>query len=288
MIKKIVKNIFSFITKISPTLSTKILFIIRTKKNPNLKKPTTFNEKMTFLKLNNYSDNDKVSKCSDKYLVRNYVKEKGLSYILNDLYGVYDNFDDINFEKLPNKFVIKCNHGCAYNIVCKDKNQLDLIIARKRINKWLSEKYGLATAELHYTKISPKIIIEKYLCDKNDVMPMDYKFYCFDGKCKCILVCSEREKDLKLNYFDLDWNEVDYGKLEWRSTKKIIKPTNLEEMIKISEKLAEGFPFVRIDLYNKEGKIIFGEMTFTPACCCAPYYSKHGDEILGTFLNINF
>ena len=157
------KRFFELLTKISPLLSCKLLYFIRTKKIPNLKKPITFNEKTTYLKLNNYSKNDLVVKCADKYEVRKYVEDKGYSKLLNELYGVYDNFDEIDFEKLPNKFALKCTHGCAYNIICSDKSKFNKEEARKKVNKWMKEKYGYATTELHYTKIKPKIIIEKYL-----------------------------------------------------------------------------------------------------------------------------
>ncbi len=284
MIKKIGKKFFEILTKISPKISAVVLYIYRTKEIPNLKNPQSFNEKTTLLKLEDYNNNPKVSMLSDKYEVRQYVKEKGLEKILNKLYFVYDSANDIDFNQLPNKFALKCTHGCAYNIICKNKKELNIEKTRKKLNMWLKEKYGYTTQELHYTKIKPRIIAEKYLCNEEDKMPLDYKIYCFNGKAKCILVCSEREKKLKLSYYDLDWNRVNYEKASWGSTKDIKKPNKLEDMIKYAEILSEGFPFVRVDLYNDNGKIIFGEMTFTPACCCAPYYSKEGNKVLGEML----
>lgn len=280
------KRCFEIITKFSPKLSSKILFLMRTKKYPNLKNPKTFNEKCTWLKLNNYNNNDLVVKCSDKYEVRKYVEEKGHKEILNDLYGVYDCFEQIDFDKLPPKFALKCTHGCAYNVICKNKDDLDLNSTAKKVKKWLKEKYGYATTELHYTKIKPRIIIEKYLCDKKDEMPLDYKIYCFNGEPKAILVCSEREKKLRLNYFDIKWNPKDYGKESWKSHYKINRPKNLNKMLQIAKDLSQDFPFVRVDLYNDNGKITFGELTFTPACSCAPYYSEEGNKILGKMLKI--
>ena len=281
------KKILSAITKISPTVSAKLLFFIRTNSWPNLKQPITFNEKTTKLKLGQYSKNTMVTKCADKYSVRRYVEEKGCSEILNKLYGVYDSFDEIDFKKLPSKFVIKCTHGCAYNLIVKNKNELNVKNARKQIMKWQNETYGLVTTELHYTKIKPKIIIEKYLCDKMGHMPIDYKFYCFNGKVECILVCSERDDKLRLSYYDRKWNRLPYEKQSWSSAIDIKKPKKLSLMIKYAEKLSCDFPFVRVDLYNKDGEVIFGELTFTPACCCAPYYSIRGDRELGQKLEIN-
>lgn len=280
------KRFMETITKISPKFSCKLLYFIRTKKWPNLKEPKTFNEKTTWLKLNEYNNNKLISKCADKYEVREFIEENKCAEILNELYGVYENFDDINFDKLPNKFALKCTHGCAYNIICKDKSEFNIEEARKKVNKWMKEKYGYATTELHYTRIKPRIIIEKYLCDKNGKMPIDYKFYCINGNVKCILVCSERDENLKLSYYNQKWERLDYEKKEWSSKKNIAKPKKLNEMIKIAKKLSKKFPFVRVDLYCDKEKIIFGELTFTPACCCAPYYNEYSDKELGKKIEI--
>ena len=197
MIKKIGKKFFEILTRISPRLSAKILYIYRTKEIPHLKNPKKFNEKMTNLKLT-YKDNQLVSQCADKYGVREYVKSKGLEHILNELYLICNNPDEIDFDKLPDKFALKCTHGCGYNIICNDKSKLDIKETKTKLNKWLKEKYGLATQELHYLNIKPRIICEKYLCDENGKLPLDYKIYCFNGVPKCILVCSEREEKVKL------------------------------------------------------------------------------------------
>lgn len=274
------KKIMEGLTKISPNLSAKVLFLLRTKKLPNLKKPKTFNDKTTILKLKNYNNNQLVVKCADKYEVRDYLKEKKCDEILNEIYGVYESFDEIDFSQLPTKFALKCTHGCAYNIICEEKSKLDIEEARRKVNNWMKEKYGYATTELHYTKIKPRIIIEKYLCDANGKMPIDYKFYCMNGNVECILVCSEREKKLKLSYYDAKWNRLNYEKKSWSSAKNIEKPKKLTEMIKYAEKLSKDFPFVRVDFYNDKEKIIFGELTFTPACCCAPYYNEFGNKQL--------
>lgn len=286
LISKIGKRLLSTITRVSPKLNAELLFFIRTKKVPNLKKPKSFNEKTTFLKLYNYNQDVFIPKLVDKYEVRKYVEDKGFKESLNEIYGVYDNFDEIDFDKLPKKFAIKCTHGCAYNIICSDKSKLNIEAAKNKINYWLNEKYGLATCELQYTKIKPRIIIEKYLCDDNGIMPKDYKFYCMNGHVKCILVCSERESKLKLSYYDTNWKRVKYEKEKWSSLVDIEKPKNLKIMIDMAEKLSGKYPFVRVDFYNDNGDIIFGELTFTPACSCAPYYNDQSNELLGDMLKI--
>lgn len=284
--KAVGKKILSGVCKISPNFNSKVLFLVRTHKWPNLKKPQTFNEKTTWLKLNNYNNNELVSECADKYAVREYVKSKGCGEILNDAYGVYDDFDEIDFSKMPDKFALKCTHGCAYNIIVDDKTKFDIGVARKKVKKWQKEKYGYATSELHYAKVKPRIIIEKYLCGEDGKMPLDYKFYCVNGDVKCVLVCSERDNDLRLSYYDSNWHRLPYEKDSWSSKKAIEKPKNLKKMIEYAKRLSADFPFVRVDLYNDNGKIIFGELTFTPACCCAPYYSEDGNLILGDVLEI--
>lgn len=284
IIKKIGKSILSFLNKISNNkLGNSILYIMRTHQIPHYKNPRNFNDKTMNLKMS-YRNNDLIAECTDKYKVRKYVEKNNCEEILNKLYGVYENSDEINFNKLPHKFVLKCTHGCAYNIICKDKEKLDIEETKKKLKKWMREKYGWATGELHYTKIKPTIICEKYIQTKDDTLPMDYKFYCFYGECKGILVCSEREKNLKLNFYDTNWNELNYIKEYERGNEEIQKPKNLEKMIKYAEKLSKEFEFVRVDLYENDNNIIFGELTFTPACCCAPYYNNIGNVQLGKML----
>jgi len=201
------KRFMEKLTKINSRFSCSILYIMRTHEIPHYKNPRNFNDKTSMLKLYDYPNNELVIKCTDKYEVRKYIEELGYSRILNELYGVYKTPDEIDFTKLPEKFALKCTHGCAYNIICKDKNKLNIIETKNKLDKFMHEKYGYATTELHYLKIEPKIICEKYLCDEDDKMPIDYKIYCINGVAKCILVCTERDTCLKLNMFDMKWNQ---------------------------------------------------------------------------------
>ena len=280
------KKGFEFLTSISPILSAKALYLMRIHKLPDLKNPTNFTEKLTWIKMNMYANNSLISSLADKYEVRSYVESKGYGDILNELYGLYDNPEDINFDELPKKFALKGTHGCAYNIICNDKEELDIDMAVKEANKWLREKYGYATTELHYTAIQPRLIIEKNISDAKGDVPTDYKFLCFNGEPKLIQVITERSQGYKLNYFDLDWNELDYGKPKYRNVRPVVKPKNLSRMISIARDLAADFPFVRVDLYNDEGEIIFGELTFTPACSCPPYFSDKGLVEMGRLLDL--
>lgn len=273
--------------KIMPKTLSKILFKKTQNKSLDFKNPKTFNEKLMLLKLKDYNKNPDVWKCCDKYLVRDYVKEKGISEVnLPKILGVYNNANDIDFSTLPNKFVLKCTHGCGYNIICKNKATLDLDKTRKTLNKWLKVKFGYETAETHYIHEKPRIICEKFI-EGLDSLPYDYKVYCFNGIPKCILVCSERDKDLRLNFYDLKWNELPLGKETLRNNKIINKPSTLNEMLEISSKVSKKFPFVRVDFYEENNTPILGELTFTPAACIATYYSDFGQEYLGSLFNNN-
>lgn len=291
MVKKILKQIESkfikFLSLINVTLASKYLFFRSQKKLLNLKEPKTFNEKLMWLKLNKYNENETVWKCSDKYLVRKYAKENGIKeQNLPELIGVYSCVDEIDFDKLPNKFVLKCTHGCGFNIICTNKEELNITDTLKKLNKWQKTKFGYESAEVHYTHIKPKIICEKFM-DNNDALPYDYKLYCFNGKVKVILVCSEREKKLRLNFYDSKWNELMIGREKNRNIKGVVKPKRLKDMIDMAEMLSQSFEFVRIDFYEYNGEAILGEMTFTPASCTASYYSDDGQLYLGNLLDLN-
>ena len=281
------RRLVYLLTAISPTLSSKVIYRLHTKKKLNLVNPTLFNEKLMYLKLHDYKNNQLVIDCSDKIKVREYLKSYDLDNLLTEIYGIYDDAKLIDFSKLPKKFALKCNHGCGYNIICVDKKKLDINDSVKRLNKWKNTTFGYETCEPHYFKIKPLIYAEEYIATSDGIMPNDYKIYCFNGVPKIILVCSERESGLKLTFFDLDWHELDYVTDKYKSSKKIKKPKKLDEMIKYATKLSQPFKFVRVDFYeNNEGRVIFGELTFTPARCSAEYYNEKGNKELGELLDL--
>ncbi len=274
------------ICHISPLLLSKIMYYHKYKKKLNLKDPIMFNEKLMYLKIKNYNNNNIVWQCSDKYLVREYAKKHGVEEKhLPKLMYVYNTSDEINFDTLPNKFALKCTHGCGFNIICTDKEKLNKKETLEKLKKWQKTKFGYESAEVHYTHIKPLIICEEYLNFK-DELPNDYKVYCFNGVPKVILVCSERDKGLKLNFYDLKWNELLIGKNKYRNKNEIKKPNCFEKMIEISKKVSAEFPFVRVDFYEYKNDAILGEMTFTPAACLANYYTPKGEKYLGSLLKI--
>jgi len=247
------------IIKLFPKLGLQLLYLKTYKKFYNLKNPKTLYEKLIWLNFN--STNVARSMVADKYLVRRYLKDINLGKYLNKLYGVYNNANEINFEKLPNQFILKCTHGASYNIICKDKSKLDIPKTIKTLNKWLKQDYSLYYAELHYRYIDRKIICEKYLGDN---IP-DYKIYCFNGKPTYVMICRNRiKKDVQYYFYTFDWEYKHFLKEDLEDP-HITKPNNLQEIYELSYKLADEFDFVRVDMYVVDGKIIFGELTLTPS-----------------------
>lgn len=232
------------------------------KKKPlNLDNPITFNEKIQWLKL--YDSTPIKTLLSDKYLVRDWVKEKiGEKYLI-PIFGVYDKFEDINFNKLPNKFVIKCNHGSGYNIIVKDKNKLNLRIIKSKIKKWMKINYSTLGQELNYRNIQPKIIIEKYMRDSSDDL-RDYKVSCFNGKPEFLWVDIDRYSNHKRNLYDLDWKQLPYKFKNYSTFPSPKKPKFLKELVKLASILSKGFSYARVDFYIINEIIYFGEMTFYP------------------------
>ena len=291
-IKKSLRKIFNYtfnenirlLSQVSPVLATKLLHRRRTGEFPDLKNPIKFNDKLQWLKL--YWKNPLVARCSDKYEIYNYVEELGGTSILNNLLAVYNSVDEINWDSLPNKFALKCTHGCGYNIVTKDKAQLDKNQVIKKLDQWMNETFGQKNLEFHYDEIQPRIILEEYIENEAGLLPIDYKIYCFNGKPKLVLVCSEREHKLKLDFFDLEWNRLDIGHKKDESSNKIEKPASFDDMVKHAEILAKPFPFVRVDFYDKDGSAVLGELTFTPAANMANYYNPYGQRYLGSLLKL--
>ncbi len=288
--RKIYRKIIAKLTDFSPELTSKIYYFTKIKKRLNLKNPKTFNEKLMYLKLNEYEENELITKCADKYAVREYVTSCGCTEILNELYGVFDNAEDINFEKLPDKFVLKCNHGAGFNIICNDKSKLDIKQARKKLNKWLKTDYWKFVAELQYKNIDKKIICEKLLENSTTKQINDYKIYCFNGIPKFCMVCIGREEYKKPKYYFMDknWNVLKINPDGISLDDKIVidKPKCIDKMYDYAQKLSKPFKFVRVDLYECNEKIIFGELTFTPAGCIDANYTKQAQYKLGEMIEI--
>lgn len=243
------------------------LFNARMKYPINLNKPKTFNEKLQWLKL--YDRKPEYTIMVDKYKVRDYISEKiGEEYLI-PLLGVWDDPNDIDFDTLPNQFVLKCNHNSGLGMcICKDKNSLDISKVRSDLRKGLRQDYYLTGREWPYKNVPRKVIAEKYMVnDSNTDEFTDYKFFCFNGYVDCVMVCLDRSSgNPKFYFFDKDWNFKRYDQLGLTMPEDftIDKPKCIDEMFEIASELSKGIPYVRVDLYQSYNKIFFGELTFYP------------------------
>ncbi len=259
---------------------------IALRKKINIDNPKTFNEKLQWLKL--YDRKLEYTKMVDKYEVKKYVKDIiGEKHIIATL-GIWNKFEDIDFEKLPNRFVIKCTHDSGGVVICKDKNNFDKKKARKKINKALKKNYFYFGREWPYKNVKPRIIIEEYMEDANTQEINDYKFMCFNGKVKCSFVCTDRrsKEGLKVTFFDLNWNKLPFERHYPTSKKEIEKPSNYNLMIELSEKLAKNIPFIRVDWYEINGQVYFGELTFFPGCGLEEFTPEEWDYKLGDWIEL--
>ncbi|MDC7236614.1 MAG: ATP-grasp fold amidoligase family protein [Sphaerochaetaceae bacterium] len=252
----------------------------------DLTNPTTFNEKLQWLKINDR--NPKYPSLVDKYEVRNYIKKTiGEEYLI-PLLGVWDNYDDIDFESLPNQFVLKPTHTSGDVFICKNKSTINFISLRKEVKKWLKQKYFWKHREWPYKFIKPKIICEELMVDDSGSDLKDYKLMCFNGEVKIIQVISGRtKKGYYIDHFDTNWNKLNIErKNKIRNPKEITKPSNLKDMILIANRLSRGLSFCRIDLYLTQKHIFFGEITFYPMSGFLDFKNKQTDIELGNMLKL--
>lgn len=279
----------SFLTVISPTLNTKYWYKKRFKRELDLNNPKTLNEKVLWLKLNTYYKNPLVIQCADKYAVREYIKDCGCEELLVDAYGAYDKTEDIEWEDLPQQFVLKWNFGAGMNIICPDKSKMDKDATLKQLKKWGKRKYWLEQAEMQYKYAPRKIVCEKYLSDGNGMLPLDYKVYCFNGKAQYVLVCVGREYGRpKFYFFDRNWqlSRINRDSKMAPEGFALEKPACIDKIFAYAEKLAAPFPFVRVDFYAVDDKPYFGELTFTPAAGLDSSRLPETDILLGNILNL--
>ena len=235
----------------------------------NYKKPYDLNQKLMKLSWQNSVDPKMkilIPQCVDKFEVREYIKSKGYGETLNELYGVYEDVNDIDFDSLPEQFVMKITNASARNFICIDKSKCNFEEIKKQFSEWIQDvDFGWQSGEWQYSLIKPRIVIEKYLKDLGSSSLIDYKASVYNGKVEDFLVCYNRDSELTKDCYDIDWNRTNYIKDKWHTNRKDIpKPTQLDQMIKMAEECSKDFKYCRFDMYEIDGKIIFGEMTFTP------------------------
>ena len=252
---------------------------------PNLKNPQTYNEKLQWLKL--HDKHPEYTQMVDKAEAKKYLANIiGEEYIIPTL-GVYNSFDEIDFEKLPNQFVMKCTHDSGGVVVCKDKNSLNIQAVRKKIEYGLGKSAYWGTREYPYKAINPRIIVEAYMEDESGYELKDYKIFCFDGKPKFLFVATDRGikgEETKFDFFDLEWNLLPFINGHPNSTKPIKKPENFDKMVELSAQLSKNMPHVRVDLYNISSKIYFGELTFFHWSGMTPFIPEEWDYTFGKMI----
>ena len=260
-----------------------IQYKIKTGHRLDLKNPTRYTEKLQWYKL--YYRKKIMTDCSDKYLVRNFVEEKGLGHLLNPLYAVYDSPFDIDFESLPNSFAMKMTTGSGMNYFVEDKEKEDFDKLRDLAIKWFNSDSCSYGREWCYYNIKPRIVFEELLpLDENDDLP-DYKFFCFNGEPFCLYTMVDYTKNHdngRLGFFDTEFNLLPYCRKDFKPiTESINIPDNFEEMVEYAKVLAADFPHVRVDFYNIAGKVFFGELTFYNASGYTLFEPDEFDYILG-------
>lgn len=257
-------------------------YYLNFRKKLDLDNPQTFNEKLQWLKL--YDRREEYTQMVDKYeakkLVANLIGEE---YIIPTL-GVYDSFDEIDFDKLPNQFVLKCTHNSGGIIICRDKASLDIPKARKRMTKWLKKNPFWSNREWPYKNVKPRIIAERFFVDESGTGLKDYKFYCFNGIPRVLLLVSNRGEDTRFDFFDMDYKHLEIVKTYPNADVLPLRPKCFDEMIVLCKKMSANKSFVRIDFYNINHRPYFGEFTFFPSSGLSPWNPEIWNEKLGSWI----
>ena len=263
----------------------RLRYLIAFRKPLHLKNPRTFNEKLQWLKL--YDRNPEYTRMVDKLEAKKYVAERiGEEYIVPTL-GVWDRFEEIDFDALPDQFVLKCTHDSGGLVICKDKKSLDLDAAREKITACLKENYYWDYREWPYKNVKPRIIAEPYLRDDETGELRDYKFYTFGGEVKALLIISGRDTpDAGGDYFDAEFHHLD---MQWgyKNAKALPSPPkSMEEMIRLAQLLSKSTPELRVDFYEINGKPFFGEMTFFDGGGLEKIVPEKWDSIFGDWVTL--
>ncbi len=285
-LKSFILTPMNVLYSISPKKEIELMFRLKQGYKLNLENPQTYNEKINWIKL--YYKNDNMSVCADKFLVRGYLESKNCASILNDLLWQGYNPEEIPWDELPEKFVIKVTHGSGFNILCKDKSSLNRGRTVKKLKKWLKIKYLKCYGESWYGKHKPRVIIEKYLENQDGKPLFDYKFFCFNGVPRYVYVDTWKNGEHHINMYDVDFNLLKNVSLGYPRDfdSSIRKPENYDEMIEISKTLSKEFPHVRVDLYSVNGKTYFGEMTFSKGAGFDRITPFEFDAEMGKWLNL--
>lgn len=271
---------------ISDKFMVKILYRDVFGRKLNLDSPKTFNEKMQWLKL--YNRKDIYTSYVDKLAVKDIVAKKiGKEYIIPTL-KVYDSLNEISLSDLPNQFVLKCTHDSGTVVICSNKKELNFKESKDKLKKRMSENYFYRLREWPYKNVKPRIIAEEFINDDKEGQLKDYKFFCFNGRVKFLKIDFDRFSNHRANYYDLNMKLLPFGEVDFMPDRNHIekKPQNFEKMLELAEVLSEGLPFIRVDFYNVDGKIYFGELTFFPASGLGKFTDEKWDVEIGNMLEL--
>ena len=253
----------------------------------NLKEPKTFNEKLQWLKL--YDRKPEYTKMVDKYEAKKYVADIiGEEYIIPTL-GVWDKFEDIDFTKLPNQFVLKPTHASGNVFICKNKDEIDYKKLKKTVQKWLKRNYYLVHREWPYKNVKPRIIAEQYMATYKQKELIDYKFFCFNGEPKFLYVSEglSNHENARISFVNMNYEKTEFYRKDYRPFDKLPnKPTNFDKMKELSKELSKNIPFIRVDFYEVNGQVYFGELTFFPCSGFIPFEPEEWDRKLGDMLKL--
>lgn len=292
MLKNPAKCIFELdrlgISKLIPDkLYIKIKYRASMDKKLNLKHPETYNEKLQWIKL--YDRNPLYTTLVDKHDVKPYVAERiGQEYIIPTL-GVWESVEEIDFDALPNQFVLKCTHDSGGLVICKDKTKLNIEEAKRKLNQSLKNNFFYNGREWPYKNVKPRILAEVYMEDAATAELRDYKFFCFDGEVKAMFVATERQKEgeeVKFDFYDMDFNHLDFRQGHPNAKEPVAKPATFEQMRQLAEILAKDLMQVRVDFYEVDGKIYFGELTFFHHNGFMPFDPEEWDYTFGSWIKL--
>lgn len=265
----------------------KKMYYARMGKRLDLNNPQTYNEKLQWLKL--YDRKPEYTKLVDKYEVKKFVVDRiGKEHVIPTL-GVWDSFEQIDFDSLPKQFVLKCTHDSGGLFICTDKDKLDIEVARKKINQSLRRNFYYFGREWPYKNVKPRIIAEKYMVDESGYELKDYKFFCFDGVPKALFIATDRQlkdEDTKFDFYDAEFNHIPVVNGHPNAYKEIKKPESFEEMKRLASILSVNIPHVRVDLYDINGHIYFGELTFYHFSGMVPFEPDEWDYTFGSWINL--
>lgn len=272
----------SFGKLVPDSLYIKIFYKKAFGKSIDLKNPLTYNEKVQWMKL--HYRKSIMTELVDKYEVRKHISDTiGEEYLI-PLLGVWDSVEEIDYDALPDRFVLKCTHDSGSVVLCHDKNSFDRQAANEKLDKCLKHNWYWNCREWPYKNVKSRIIAEAFMVDESNVELKDYKFFCFDGEVEFFFIATDRDKGddhVKFDFYDLELNHLPFKHGHEWSGKPFIKPENFDEMIALAKKLSQGWPHVRIDLYNINGKVYFGEMTFSHHSGFVPFEPEEWDRKIG-------